>query len=109
MVGAGHSLAAMVAPASFETTAALQPEAASQAPTILREPQSAGGDDVGGDLDHLAQALPFVSALRWAREEQARLLEMIAEDDAARHGDRLSVAGALIRLAGGAVPARPLR
>ncbi len=30
---------------------------------------------------------------------------MIADDDAARHGDRLSVAGALIRLAGGAVPA----
>ncbi len=53
----------------------------------------------------LSQALPFVSALRWAREEQARLLEMIADDDAARHGDRLSVAGALIRLAGGAVPA----
>ncbi len=41
----------------------------------------------------------------WAREEQARLLEMIADDDAALHGDRLSVAGALIRLAGGAVPA----
>ncbi len=52
----------------------------------------------------LTQALPFVPGLRWAREEQARLLEMIADDNAALHGDRLSVAGALVRLAGGAVP-----
>lgn len=52
----------------------------------------------------LAKTLPFLPGLRWARDEQARLLEMIADDDAALNGDRLSVAGALVRLAGGSVP-----
>lgn len=52
----------------------------------------------------LVKTLPFVPGLRWARDEQARLLEMIADDVAALHGDRLSVAAALVRLAGGSVP-----
>jgi len=56
----------------------------------------------------LARTLPFLPGLRWARDEQARLLEMIADDKAALHGDRLSVAGALVRLAGSNVPAAAL-
>ena len=56
----------------------------------------------------LAGALPFVPGLRWSRGEQARLLEMIADDAAARQGDRLCVARALVSLAGASVPAAAL-
>jgi Zn-dependent protease with chaperone function len=56
----------------------------------------------------LAQALPFVPGLAWARTEQAKLLEMIADDAAARAGDRLCVARALVSLAGVGVPAAAL-
>lgn len=53
----------------------------------------------------LARAVPFVPALRWAHEEQVRLLEMIADDDAARRGGRVNVARALVRLVGSPAPA----
>lgn len=52
----------------------------------------------------LADALPFVPGLRWARIEQSRLVEMIADDQAATGSARLTVARALVNLAGGAVP-----
>jgi len=56
----------------------------------------------------LARAVPFVPGLRWARGEQARLLEMIADDEAAAAGARLTVARALITLAGASVPSSAL-
>jgi len=52
----------------------------------------------------LTRALPFVPGLRWARAEQSRLLEMIADDEAAASGARLTVAHALVTLAGAGVP-----
>lgn len=56
----------------------------------------------------LAAALPFIPGLRWAHTEQARLLEMVADDQAVRQEDRLCVARALISLAGTSVPAASL-
>ena len=56
----------------------------------------------------LARAVPFPPGLRWARTEQSRLLEMIADDAAAAGGARLLVARALITLGGVGVPAAAL-
>lgn len=55
--------------------------------------------------DALARTVPFLPVFRWASAEQARLLEMIADDDAATGADRLTVARALVHLAEGSVPA----
>jgi Zn-dependent protease with chaperone function len=56
----------------------------------------------------LARAVPFLPVFDWARQEQSRLLEMIADDQAADHGTRLTVARALVHLAEGSVPAAAL-
>jgi len=56
----------------------------------------------------LARALPFLPGLRTAQTEQARLLEMVADDQAAACGDRVTVARALVHLAEGSVPASGL-
>ena len=53
----------------------------------------------------LSGTVPFLPVFRWARGEQARLLEMRADDDAATGADRLTVARALVHLAEGSVPA----
>lgn len=53
-------------------------------------------------------AFPFVPALRYAKAEVSRLLEMVADDAAAGSNDRITLATALIRLAEGAVPAGTL-
>jgi endogenous inhibitor of DNA gyrase (YacG/DUF329 family) len=45
---------------------------------------------------------------RWARAEVARLVELIADDAAARHCPRRAVASALVSLAGAGVPAAAL-
>ena len=49
----------------------------------------------------LQRTLPVLPVFRWAVSEQARLLEMIADDAAARRGHRVDVARALVRLAEG--------
>jgi Zn-dependent protease with chaperone function len=54
--------------------------------------------------DALAQAFPSLALFRIARDEIARLLEMLADDAAARRQDRLTVAGALARMAGAQTP-----
>lgn len=56
----------------------------------------------------MASALPFLPGLAWARSEQARLLEMIADDAAAGLGGRQTVASALVRMAEGGVPVAAL-
>jgi len=63
---------------------------------------------MSGTASALARALPFVPALKWARAEQSRLLEMIADDHAAASTARLTVARALVILAGTAVPSAAL-
>jgi len=52
----------------------------------------------------LARTMPFLPGLRTAQTQQARLLEMIADDNAASHGARITVARALVHLAEGSVP-----
>lgn len=47
----------------------------------------------------LRLAFPWVPAFRWAHDEVARLVELIADDAAARHCDRRDLAGALVALA----------
>jgi Zn-dependent protease with chaperone function len=47
----------------------------------------------------LARSFPFLPAFRRGRSEVARLIEMIADDAAARTTDRLTLASALLRLA----------
>ena len=56
----------------------------------------------------LARTLPFLPGLRIAQTEQARLLEMIADDEAAERGARVTVARALVHLAEGSVPVSAL-
>jgi Zn-dependent protease with chaperone function len=58
--------------------------------------------------DAVATTLPFVPSLRRAREEQARLLEMLADDAAAQSSGRLAVARALVSLAEVSVPVATL-
>ncbi len=55
-----------------------------------------------------ARTLPFLPGLGTARTEQARLLEMIADDVAAERGARVTVARALVHLAEGSVPVASL-
>ena len=45
-------------------------------------------------------AFPFVPGFRWAHDEVARLVEMLADDTAARRCERRALAGALVALAG---------
>ncbi|WP_304454638.1 M48 family metalloprotease [Nocardiopsis sp. YSL2] len=52
------------------------------------------------------RAFPFVRAFALARTETARLVELAADDSAASATDRLTVAGALLALAGGGSPVR---
>ena len=47
----------------------------------------------------LRRAFPWVPAFRWAHDEVARLVELIADDAAARQCDRRDLAGALVALA----------
>jgi hypothetical protein len=56
----------------------------------------------------LAAAFPFVPGLRQANTEVARLVEMLADDAAARRCDRLTVATALVALAEGSAPVAAL-
>lgn len=58
--------------------------------------------------DALAQALPGLALFRIARDEIARLIEMLADDAAVRRQDRLTVAGALARMACAQAPAGAL-
>ncbi|MET8158300.1 M56 family metallopeptidase [Sphaerisporangium sp. NPDC005289] len=53
----------------------------------------------------LARAFPGVPLFRRARTEVARLIELRADDVAARRHARIHVAGALVRIATGRVPA----
>lgn len=55
-----------------------------------------------------ARALPFLPGLRWAYQEQARLLEMLADDAAVRRTCPQAVARAVVRLADARVPATAL-
>lgn len=52
----------------------------------------------------LARTLQFLPGLSTAHAEQARLLEMVADDEAAKFGARVTVARALVHLAEGSVP-----
>lgn len=56
----------------------------------------------------LSRTLPWVPCFGLARDEQARLLEMLADDRASRPSGRLTVARALVNLAEGSVPAAAL-
>lgn len=59
--------------------------------------------------DALLHAFPGIPAFREARTALGRLVEMLADDDAARCSDRLTVATALVRLAEhGVTPAAAL-
>ena len=51
----------------------------------------------------MQRTVPVLPVFRWAATEQARLLEMIADDAAAERGHRVDVARALVRLAEGSV------
>ncbi len=53
-------------------------------------------------------AFPFVPAFVWAEDEVGQLVEMLADDAAAIHTDRLTLATALVRVAGGVTPAGAL-
>lgn len=58
--------------------------------------------------DGFAHAFPRVPLLASLRHEVARLVELAADDAAARGGDRLAVAAALVRVAGTSAPAAAL-
>ncbi|MGP3917299.1 M56 family metallopeptidase [Nonomuraea sp. 10N515B] len=53
----------------------------------------------------LARAFPRIPLFDQARAEIARLVELLADDEAARHHPRIHIAAALVRLATGRVPA----
>ncbi|WP_248965630.1 M56 family metallopeptidase [Sphaerisporangium perillae] len=53
----------------------------------------------------LSRAFPYVPLFRRARSETARLIELQADDVAARRHARIHIASALVRLATGRVPA----
>jgi len=57
-----------------------------------------------GVASAMARALPFLPGLRTAKTEQARLLEMVADDKAAACEPRVTIARALVHLAEGVVP-----
>lgn len=52
----------------------------------------------------LERAWRRVPLFRWAYEEQKRLLELAADDAAARHGARRTVASAMVRMAESPIP-----
>lgn len=56
----------------------------------------------------LVEAFPYARVFQHAHTEVARLVEMLADDAAARRCDRLTVASALVALAEGAAPAAAL-
>ena len=56
----------------------------------------------------LEHAFPRLPVFRHANTEVERLVEMLADDVATRHGDRLTLATALVRLADGRAPAAAL-
>lgn len=56
----------------------------------------------------LHRAFPWVPVFRVAHRELTRLVEMVADDVAARRNDRLTVAAALVRLAEASAPAAAL-
>jgi Zn-dependent protease with chaperone function len=56
----------------------------------------------------IARAFPAVPLFRHARDEIVRLVEMLADDVAARKHDRVAVAAALITVAAGRTPAAAL-
>lgn len=56
----------------------------------------------------MTRAFPRVPVFRWARVEVARLVELIADDSAARATRRLTLADALLALAESRVPAASL-
>lgn len=58
--------------------------------------------------DALSRTLRWLPCFAIARDEQARLLEMLADDSASRPSGRLTVARALVNLAEGSVPAQAL-
>ena len=58
--------------------------------------------------DTLRRAFPRVRAFRDAHLATARLVEMLADDLAARRNDRLTIAAALVRLAEASAPAAAL-
>lgn len=58
--------------------------------------------------DSCARAFPRLALFRQAREEIARLLEMLADDAASKRHGRLAVATAIAALAGRSVPAAAL-
>jgi Zn-dependent protease with chaperone function len=55
----------------------------------------------------LRRAFPWVPAFRWAHDEVARLVELIADDAAARQCDRQDLAAALVMLAADSRPVLP--
>jgi hypothetical protein len=55
----------------------------------------------------LRRAFPWVPAFRWGHDEVARLVELIADDAAARHCDRRDLATALVALAADSRPVVP--
>jgi Zn-dependent protease with chaperone function len=57
-----------------------------------------------GAMNALARTLRWMPAVVWGRHEVARLLEMVADDQSARHSGRVAVANALTRLAGETAP-----
>lgn len=56
----------------------------------------------------LQRSFPFVGAFGDAHDALSRLVEMLADDAAARHNNRLTVATALVRLAEAAAPTAAL-
>ncbi len=56
----------------------------------------------------LRSSLPFIPLFRWAHQEQARLLEMLADDAAVAVASRITVACAMVRMAEGPVPVAAL-
>ncbi|ALV33215.1 M56 family metallopeptidase [Streptomyces sp. CdTB01] len=61
-----------------------------------------------GYAEALVQAFPRVALFRIAAAQTRRLVEMAADDEAAPEWDRLTLAGALVELAGAGAPASAL-
>ena len=93
------------------TTAALAALDEGQVAAVLAHEQahlSGRHDLVLAAACALDRAFPRVPAFRAARDELARLIEMLADDAAAARSDRLTVATALVQLSGGSAPAAAL-
>ncbi|WP_327582366.1 M56 family metallopeptidase [Nonomuraea sp. NBC_00507] len=90
------------------TTGALRSLAPEQVAAVLAHEQAHLRERhhlVLAAAETLAQAFPRVPMFDQARVEIARLVELQADDVAARHHQRVHIAAALIRLATGRVPA----